>query len=564
MLEYIEPTTQWIGSNWPLLAGGAAAGWGVGYYGSQLTIRSGKRWANNGKKHVGTRRFLAPKTWFDLQPKHLFELQEKLLMSPDVREFYAPASQFIIDMQPKRVYLRNGWTSPYRKAVMTSVADHKAEVKGKRKHLMAVQQIKQVAKWARVLPLTEDIFIGGDPTQHFLVELGLARHSKGQVRSLRDAVEGAFDAESIEEVPAGTYDRIRFVVHLAEPEDILVDRKFGVEFFIENPAKTPYSLPLAMTEDGKVWSLDMHHLLIYGMTGAGKGGPIQGIIRQLAPFVKKGSVKLYGIDPKGPELGAYAKKGVRMFDRISIGLAEENIRQHVSTINQIAAIIADRGNNLDPDFREGQEDLKRDFPATRETPWVVLIIDEYLTLVKGLKKLGKEGAPALATLDQILATGRSFGVYVVMATQVATKEVFGDVRDNIPNAIVLKHKASDYWTQEFLGDDIPGTRFDPKRIGPSSKANGYKTAGIASVATAEGVKRVRFGYLSDTDIIAVAKQFMDEDADMSVFKQKDPIFKPEDYGLAITQEEAEAFDGLTAQEIIEHADDGGFTFEPID
>ncbi|WP_181028168.1 FtsK/SpoIIIE domain-containing protein [Rathayibacter rathayi] len=521
---------------------------------TRVLVIYGERWRLNAKSHGGSRRFLKPKTWFQLRPKHLFKAQGSLLTSRGVREFYAPAAHYIEERQPKRLYLRNAWLSPYYAAVKTTVDQNGPAIRGK--HMQARKQIRQVAKWAEVKPLPEDVFIGGDQTKHCLVELGLDSHRRPDVEKLIEDVKSALHAQSIEFRQTEQYDRISMLVHWVKPEDILIERKFGVEFFNENPALTPYSIPLAIQENGQPWSLGFHHTLVYGMTGAGKGGPIQGTIRQLAPFVEKGTVKFYGIDPKGPELGAYAKKGVRMFERISIGLAEENIRQHAKTINQIARLLSEREASLEPDFTPGQENLNRDIPATKETPWIVLFIDEYLTLIKGLKKLGKEGTMVQATLEQILATGRSFGIYVFLATQVATKEVFGDVRDNVPNAIVLKHKAGNYWTTEFLGEDALENGHNPKAIGASNKANGYRTAGIGYVSSAEGIVKVRFGYLSDADIVEVARRFMDEDADLSVFKEPTPYFDPADYGLGLTQEEADELDGLLDDE----DDDGDFTF----
>lgn len=566
LTEGIKPLLDSLIDRLPLIAGMVLALWLGGWATVRLALVYGERWKRNGKQYGGTRRFIRPKTWLRLQPGHLFKMQGELLKSRTVVEFAAPIKHFSEERKEKGFYPGEAWRSPYPKAVKVIHDENRDLTKGKSgKHLRTRAQIARAARWAVVKPLPEDVFIGGDQSKHFMVAIGLNNHRRNLVEALEEDVRSAFDAQSIEPYSSEEYDRVNFLVHMAMPEDILVERKFGVEFFEEHPALSPYSLPLAVMENGKPWCLDLHHTLIYGMTGAGKGGPIQGAIRQLAPFVHEGRVKLYGIDPKGPELGAYAKKGVRMFERISIGLAEENIRQHVTTINQIAAIVATRGNTIDPDFREGHEDLGRDFPATKKTPWIVLFIDEYLTLVKGLKKLGKEGAAPLATLDQILATGRSFGVYVILATQVATKEVFGDVRDNVPNAIVLKHKASEYWTKEFLGEDAIDLGFDPKtKIGPSNKANGYKTAGIGYVSTASGVVRVRFGYLSDKDIIALAREFMEPDADLGVFKEKTPVFDPNEYGLGPTADElAEGGANGSPDSDDDSDDDGGFEVQQV-
>jgi hypothetical protein len=565
LTEGIKPLLDSLIEHLPLIAGVVLTLWLGGWAVVRLALVYGERWKRNAKRYGGTRRFLRPKTWLRLQPAPLFKMQGELLKSATVVEFAAPIKHFSPERKEKGFYPGEAWRSPYREAVKASFRENEQLAQGKSgKHLRTRAQIARAAKWAVVKPLPEDVFIGGDQSKHCMVTIGLNKRRRNLVEALEEDVRSALDAQSIEPYASEEYDRVNFLVHLATPTDILIERKFGVEFFDENPAKDPYSLPLAVMENGKPWCLSLHHTLIYGMTGAGKGGPIQGTIRQLAPFVHKGTVKLYGIDPKGPELGAYAKKGVRMFERISIGLAEENIRQHVTTINAVAAIIAQRGTTMEPDFTEGQENLNRSVKATRETPWIVLFIDEYLTLVKGLKKLGKEGAAPLATLDQILATGRSFGIYVVLATQVATKEVFGDVRDNIPNAIVLKHKAGNYWTTEFLGEDALELGLDPKRIGPSNEDNGYETAGIGYVATPGGVVRVRFGYLSDKGIIEIAKQFMEPGADLGVFKEKTPVFDPNDYGLGPTAEElAEGGANGDPNADDDADDDGGFEVQEV-
>ncbi|MER6626078.1 hypothetical protein [Streptomyces sp. NPDC000931] len=57
-------------------------------------------------------------------------------------------------------------------------------------------------------------------------------------------------------------------------------------------------------EDGIAWKLRLHgtHVLIAGVTGAGKGSVLWSAIRPMLPAIADGSAQVWGIDPKRMEL----------------------------------------------------------------------------------------------------------------------------------------------------------------------------------------------------------------------------------------------------------------------
>ena len=60
-------------------------------------------------------------------------------------------------------------------------------------------------------------------------------------------------------------------------------------------------LDVGRREDGRRWSLRFMgtHVLVAGVTGAGKSGIVAAIVKALAPAIHDGRVRLIGIDPKG-------------------------------------------------------------------------------------------------------------------------------------------------------------------------------------------------------------------------------------------------------------------------
>lgn len=42
------------------------------------------------------------------------------------------------------------------------------------------------------------------------------------------------------------------------------------------PARSPLGLPIAVDESGKPWNFNIHHPIVFGITGSGRGKPVKG------------------------------------------------------------------------------------------------------------------------------------------------------------------------------------------------------------------------------------------------------------------------------------------------
>ena len=60
-------------------------------------------------------------------------------------------------------------------------------------------------------------------------------------------------------------------------------------------------VPVGIGEDGAVWTVRLtgNHVLVVGVTDAGKSSVVWSIVRGIAPAVRDGVVELWAVDPKG-------------------------------------------------------------------------------------------------------------------------------------------------------------------------------------------------------------------------------------------------------------------------
>src|SRR6202023_1391631 len=66
------------------------------------------------------------------------------------------------------------------------------------------------------------------------------------------------------------------------------------------------AVPVGVAEDGRAWSVRVagSHVLVAGVTGAGKGSVIWSLLRGICPAVAGGTAQVWAVDPKGGmELG---------------------------------------------------------------------------------------------------------------------------------------------------------------------------------------------------------------------------------------------------------------------
>ncbi|MGH9117909.1 MAG: FtsK/SpoIIIE domain-containing protein [Acidimicrobiales bacterium] len=158
------------------------------------------------------------------------------------------------------------------------------------------------------------------------------------------------------------------------------------------------AIPVGITEDGRPWTIRLtaNHVLVAGVTGAGKSSVVWSLIRGVAALVRAGVVKLWGVDPKGGmELGA----GRALFTRFAGG----DLDGMVELLEDAVAAMRGRAARY--------AGVRRTHQANVSEPLLVVVVDEmaFLTAYVGDNKLRDRANKALAVL---LTQGRAVGVCV--------------------------------------------------------------------------------------------------------------------------------------------------------
>lgn len=423
-------------------------------------------------------------------------IKKELLAHPDIIEALAPAATFRMNHDPEKKKRKQlHWVSPYPEAVRKAYKRPRKESKTQR--TLVRTQVHTAARAISVATLPDSEQPANAGPEHFSITFQLNGLAEAKLLALAPIIKSQLGLHSLDRRDTDDYRAIRFVGHTVRPEDKLTTVKPGTDFFETHPASSVFSIPLAIKEDGTPWSLPTHHTLIHGRTGSGKGSPIQGIVRQMEPFLEKGLIELYGVDPKNAEFKAYAHTSI--FKELALGgtevMSDLIRRSHQMMKDRQEAVVATKEN-----------DFGRTIPVTTETPMVLILIDELLSLLGRLNKSGKKGQEVMQLLTEILAQGRSANIFVIAATQAARQELMGDMRDNFVNFLVLKLKEGQtYWNDFWLGEGAAAAGFDATKILTANQDNGYATAGIGYVVEQSGDPvKVRF---ARTDKDAMAELF---------------------------------------------------------
>lgn len=535
--------------------------WGYTFLHNRLArLRQRRReWKlNGGKWHL-----FQPRSWFPIDPVEYFGVKHDLLKNEIIRTTYAPAEKFTRDLREKERAWKLAWLSPFNKAVIASVSDTTTP-KGKK--LDARKQVRAAAKAIRVSDLPPGVFVGNpkkdipdDETEkqkatrikreeadkranHFRVDLDYMGKDPNTIARLQGVVQTAaagktevFDSDS----PIG----LTLIVHRRKVIDPLTQTKVGAAFLREHKATSPYDLVLGIKQDGSPYHFLTHHTMILGASGSGKGSPIQATIMQLAQFVKEGTVQIYASDGKRAEFALYNAFPSPLMKRIALGATPDDLRQHAEIISELLRIIDERSRNAALSIDEGAVEDGRDFTATKKTPMIMYFIDEYPSLYLGFEKMGKDGKIPLAELEQVISLGRSFGVYIMVATQRGEMSMLSPIRPNITNPILFR-QPSDHMNRLFLGDDSILNGYDSRKIPPSTKPD-YATAGIGYTLDELGNPvKMRVAYTNKDDMAALIREFRSVDSgELERFKRED----------------AERRRLLALEGGDEDGDDGGFT-----
>ena len=243
------------------------------------------------------------------------------------------------------------------------------------------------------------------------------------------------------------------------------------------------ALPLGRTDDGDTYRLRLAgtHVLVAGATGAGKGSVISAILSAVANGIRTGLVEVWAFDPKG---GMELAGAAPLFTRF----AYQDPDAMAGDLDDAVKTMRRRADRL--------RGVTRQHLPTPQDPAIVVLVDELaaLTAYVGDRKTRDRIREALSLL---LSQGRAVGVHVVAALQDPRKEIL-PFRDLFPTRIALRLTEPEQ-ADLVLGDHARDRGALCDRIPISQPGVGY--------AVLEGRPepvRVRFAYLTDTDITTLA------------------------------------------------------------
>jgi hypothetical protein len=547
--ELIEPLIS-LASQWLPYAAGALLIIMLVVRGSIVAmVRFGQRWAGYEEGH----RFFQPRSWFKIEPKKHFEVKGKILANEEMRKLYAPEARYTRDLRDKERAWKLAFLSPFPAAVKAAVRDGDTP-KGKK--LDARKLVATAARRIEVCSLPEGIYVSGDLSKHYQIKLATVGKDPAVIERVENNLLTQLNLRGgIRRIVSDDPTTLCYEAHEEKVIDPLTETKIGVDWLDEHKATSPYALPLAIKRDGQPLVYNMHHGMCGGASGTGKGSFFQALIWQLADQVEKGVVELWFIDPKWSESKLYERNPSSLFKHISVGMDEDAMRLHAETIHKLKMLISRRIAKDNTSIEEGKVEDGRDFDASKEDPMVVLFIDEYPTLYNGFNILGKEGKIPQAELDQIVATGRSLGVFVEAATQKFSKTILEAVRDNIANWWILGQDSA-YYNDLFLGEGAREAGYDSTAIPRSSKADGYSTAGIGFAKDESGAPvAFRLPFVSKEDMGALIRRFQASDGKRPRSNQTPVVTGgSDDYRrderLAITDEDDDYPEELPSLELI--------------
>jgi DNA segregation ATPase FtsK/SpoIIIE, S-DNA-T family len=166
---------------------------------------------------------------------------------------------------------------------------------------------------------------------------------------------------------------------------------------------------IGRTETGKPWRIRLlgNQILVVGVQGAGKGSVLWSVVWALAPMVKAGLVRLYGIDPKGGmELGQCPE----IFHKI----AYDNGPDAVELLEDLAEQLRERAGRY--------RGIRRRWTRDSGEPFTLLIVDELADVIayQTDKKLKERAQAAVQT---ITSQGRAPGFATLALVQDPRKEI---------------------------------------------------------------------------------------------------------------------------------------------
>jgi len=266
------------------------------------------------------------------------------------------------------------------------------------------------------------------------------------------------------------------------------------------------AVAVGRTEAGRAWLLRLlgTHLLVVGVTGAGKGSVIWSLLRGVASAIRDGLVQAWAVDPKGGmELGLGRPLFARFAGHVEQpvtgpGLSEAARGEALAgQWDAIARLLEDAVLLMQHRASRLLGVTRQHMPSIGE-PLVVIVVDEIAALTAYCpdRKICARIEAALGLLTQ----GRAVDVSVVGAVQDPRKEVL-NLRDLFPVKLALRLDNADQ-VDLVLGDGARDRGAYCDQISEATPGVGY----VKEDGRREPV-RVRAAWLDDDDVRHLARDF---------------------------------------------------------
>ena len=247
-------------------------------------------------------------------------------------------------------------------------------------------------------------------------------------------------------------------VEIPNPEQKVLNLKELLESKDFEKAKQKMDLPIAIgvKSDGKPEIVDLTklpHLLIAGASGQGKTMAARCIIESLRAAHMPEDMYFVLIDPKNSELEAYRDtcktllaipKKYSSADEDKANCIANSSMQAALTLAALEKEVEDRYNALAAEKCRDIKAYRKKFCVKGEDctyegnamPYLVVIIDEYASLVMGKSAEAKKITASILRLAQ---KGRAVGIHLIITTQRPAVDVItGVIKANFPARLALK------------------------------------------------------------------------------------------------------------------------------
>lgn len=162
------------------------------------------------------------------------------------------------------------------------------------------------------------------------------------------------------------------------------------------------------------------HVLVAGVTGAGKGSFIWSVLMRLMPAQRAGAVRFWGFDPK----------------RMELALGRSLFADRYAATPEACLELLQRAHDEMQARADALAGRTRKFDASPEYPLELLVVDE-LGYLAGLLPDRKQQQLAERLLSTILIFGRAVGFVVIGALQDPRKQTV-DYRDLFPTRVAMR------------------------------------------------------------------------------------------------------------------------------